>query len=204
LSRLEPIRSTVLALLALFGLAGCFAGHRRERPPDWPPSAEASTDGCPDLTGRFRGEAALDPFVPSRTYLPRLLLEHGQNAPLSPSRAPWLRAEAVEILVDGRTGDLAFTAQPAGSGSPKTLTFRRGEQYECRDGAVLFDPPAHWGNANVCAARTATQLQLWRAVDGSLVARSSSQEDCLGLAIFFGWKAEWYRFRPVTSAASAP
>jgi hypothetical protein len=200
----RPARAgaVALALTVMLAASACFSGHRRERPSAWPSSVETGGEGCQSLSGSYQGEALPDPFFPTKRSLPDLL--QAVLALPASGKESWMNAPVVRLDHDPATDQLRFTAHPGGDQPPKAWAFQPGTQFECLDGSLTISPPARWGNANVCAARTAQQLQLWRAVDGTLVARTSSQELCLGMALGFAWDAEWYRFRPATPAASAP
>ncbi len=195
--------------LLLLGVmaAGCFGGHRREYPADWPRRVERQGDACPDLSGAYESAQVPDPFVPEPSALPSLLSSPSQNQVLGEAKTEVLpSAPIVGLSLEVASGPLGVTALSA-EGKPWTsIRFERGLDFECRGGALEITFPMFSGNANVCAAFARGQLALWRDAEGALVARSSSQMTCVG-GIFGSvhiWKADWARFRPVPSLASGP
>ena len=192
-----------LVLLAV-GAAGCFGGHRREYPADWPRRLERPGDACPDLSGAYQSAQEPDPFVQEPASLPALLSASSQGAaPGETKKSVSPGAPAVRLSLEASAGPLGVTAVWT-DGTPLSSTrFERGLDFECRGGALEVTLPMYSGNANVCAVFGRGQVALWRDTEGTLVARSSSQMTCVGG--FFGsvhiWKADWARFRPEPSLA---
>jgi hypothetical protein len=198
-------RPLVHGLLALaVGAAGCFGGHRREYPADWPRRLERQGDACPDLSGAYQSAQVPDPFVTEAGTLQALLSSSSQNALPGETRkdvAP--SATAVRLSLEATAGPLGVSPLSS-DGTPVAMTrFERGLDFECRDGALELTFPLFTGNANVCAAFARGQVALWRDAEGGLVARSSSQLTCVGgfLGSVHIWKADWARFQPVPSLA---
>ena len=195
MSGARPARQPML-LLALVA-AGCFGGHRREYPVDWPRRLEGPAGACPDLSGVYESAPQPDPFVSTPQSLQALLIVPRKGLMGEPKREA-VAAPVVRLSLEEATGWLRVMAG-ASTGPPLAgRRFERGLDFECSAGALEVTYPMEVGNANVCAAIARSQLALWRDAEGGLVARTSSQTTCI--AGIFGalhvWEADWARFRP--------
>jgi hypothetical protein len=189
-------------LLLAVGAAGCFGGHRREYPADWPRRVERQGDTCPDLSGAYGSAPLPDPFISEPSSLQALLSPPSKPAP-SVRHQPSLEATpSVRLSLEASSGPLGVTSLSA-EGTPLTsIRLERGLDFECSGGALRVTFPMEPGNANVCVAIARSQLALWRDAEGALAARSSGQETCVGiLGSVHIWRADWARFRPLPSVA---
>ena len=199
----RPMRCWLL-LLAV-GAAGCFGGHRREYPADWPRRVERQGEACPDLSGTYESAQVPDPFVTEPQELQALLSAQSTDLVSSEAKKRGLvTAPLVRLSLEASFGPLGISPLSSSDGTPLASTrLERGLDFECSGGALEVTFPMFSGNANVCAAFGRGQVSLWRDAEGALVARSSSQLTCV--AGIFGavhiWRADWARFRQLPSLA---
>jgi len=188
-------RHRALATLLALGLGGCFGGHRREFPPDFPRREVRQGGACPELSGRWETRAIEDPYVWEQADLLRLLQPGVPGHDGQGDQGP--RADYAELAQPA--ADLLVIRRGLNGQAPgEPTTLRRGVDFECEGGALRVARSSGWGNANVCVAKDWASVALWRDAGGGLVARQGTSGLCVGLfADVFLWSADWARFRPV-------